>query len=98
MMSTPCSRRRSASCLTAMVALGFTVASLLESAGISFLLPVRETLRDGPGDRFRDETGDVSAERRDLFDEPRAEIGVGLRRHHEDGLHPGVEPAVHQRH
>src|SRR6202521_3602552 len=44
------------------------------------------------------EPADPPAERKDFLDEPRADVGVLLGRHHEHSLHMRAQPAVHQRH
>jgi hypothetical protein len=46
----------------------------------------------------RHEVAHPPAELEDLLHEPRGDVRVALRRHHEHGLDPGVEPAVHQGH
>ena len=40
----------------------------------------------------------AAAQRKHLFDQPRADVGVLLGRHHEDGLDLRVQPPIHQRH
>src|SRR5687767_456372 len=93
--SCPARRRRSAYAATFIVADSETCANRcanMPAPALRLLLP--HPLLD---DR-RHEAAHVAAKAEDLFDQPRAEIGVLFRRHHEDRLERRLEMAVHQRH
>src|SRR5947209_17434128 len=47
---------------------------------------------------FRSQAMHSAAEREHLFDKPRADVSVLLRRHHEHGFDLRLQPLVHQRH
>lgn len=64
----------------------------------SWMSRASELLTHARLDEIGDETFDAAAELKDLFDEPRADVGVSLRRHHEDGLDARLKSAVHERH
>ena len=48
--------------------------------------------------QVRHQTVDLSAEREDLFDQPRADEGVLFRGHHENRFDVPVQPLIHERH
>src|SRR5690349_13141670 len=58
----------------------------------------RELLGEPLLDDGRHHAVDGGAVAGHLLDEPRRDVGVLLVRHHEHGLHGGLELAVHQRH
>src|SRR5213594_1375279 len=91
--STPARRSRSASAATFSVADAEIPAR--RSASMSPLL------RFGPHPGFhhrRHESPDLTAEIKDFLDQPRTEVRVLLRRHHEHRFERRLEVAVHQRH
>jgi hypothetical protein len=53
-------------------------------------------LFQGPVNRFGYKTADFAAQPGDFLDDPGAEKGIGLLGHHEEGLDPLVELAIHE--
>src|SRR5438093_9830220 len=91
--STPCRFSFSASAATFIV--GDAATRPIRSANITFPLFL---LLQSRHDNFRDQTPDLSTERKDFLDDPRADVRVLLGRHHEHRFHVRAQAAVHQCH